>query len=61
MFLFVAALAFGLILSAYLFTHELVTTTLAHFAKADQCDDATQGEAVNPNKMLFISCGGFID
>ena len=60
---FAVAFAFALVLSAYLYGQSLWHAFLhkTSLAKADQCDDLDQGAIVNPNKMLFISCGGFID
>ena len=60
-----AAVIFGLISSAYLFIHELVerTTYPAHPSKIglDCPDPSLQAPQQNPNKILFISCGGFLD
>jgi hypothetical protein len=57
------ALAFNLYLAAQQFWH-YATKADGRLAAADRCepgDSATQGQRANPNKMLFISCGGFLD
>jgi hypothetical protein len=57
------ALAFNLYLAAQQFWNH-ATKADGRLAAADKCepgDSALQGPKVNPNKMLFISCGGFLD
>jgi len=63
--LVIAAFIFSLVLAAYLFTYGLWKSVF-HSGKlslTNECTDPTaeSGARVNPNKMLFISCGGFID
>lgn len=61
--LYSTAVLFGLVVTAYVYTHALLQN-LAHGAKlsaADHCEDSSAAPKANPNKMLFISCGGFLD
>jgi len=66
--LIVAAFVFAALLSVYLFVQELWNHAVrdpGRLAAADRCEPdasgAEQTQRVNPNKMLFISCGGFLD
>jgi hypothetical protein len=65
--LVVAAFVFALLLSAYLYMHSLWSASMQRWGKvsvSDECEDGTgaqQTSKINPNKMLFISCGGFLD
>lgn len=66
--LIVASLAFAALLNAYLFAHAFwsnLTKSSGSLSVASECaPDASgvqQSHKVNPNKMLFISCGGFLD
>lgn len=64
--LVVAASAFMVVLSVYLYVQQLFAHSSASpkFASGGECVDdnaVQQGQRVNPNKMLFISCGGFLD
>jgi hypothetical protein len=57
------ALAFNLYLAAQQFWHHTAKAD-GRLAAADRCepgDSVSQVHKVNPNKMLFISCGGFLD
>ncbi len=59
-----AALAFSILLNLYLFPNALWKSAVApKLAAGDSCDEGSvpSSPKVNPNKMLFISCGGFID
>ena len=56
--LFVAALG------VYLFVHNLYQRTFAKVSLGNQneCADPILAKTTtNPNKMLFISCGGFLE
>jgi hypothetical protein len=59
------AVLFGLILSVYLFVHELVVHVVyaaRSSALGQACTDPSiQAPKDNPNKVLFISCGGFLE
>lgn len=65
--LFVIAFAFALLLNAYFFMHMVWNRALfqqGKISKGDQCGDDVIGQTAprtNPNKMLFISCGGFLE
>jgi hypothetical protein len=65
--LIVLAALFALALNLYLAAQQLwhhAAKADGRFAAADRCEpdaSALQGPKVNPNKMLFISCGGFLD
>jgi len=62
LFLFVVASVFALGLQAYLLVQSMLhkTPSSTNFAKADECEDpAAMTSQENPNKLLFISCGGF--
>ncbi len=62
------AFIFALLLNAYLFVHMLWNASIHKLGKTsvahNECEDGSateQGKKVNPNKMLFISCGGFLE
>jgi|GEM_PF-2272963 len=63
--LLLAAFFFALGLQAYLWYQTLTHKSLANpkLSKADTCEDPEANAALvqkeNPNKLLFISCGGF--
>lgn len=62
----VCALVFGLVMGAYLMLYEWVqaaTLSQGSLSIADTCENPASASAhkENPNKMLFISCGGFLD
>jgi len=62
---FVMALAAGLLVSGYLYTHLFLTKKFAlnHAYQGGTCVGATHPSSEkkeNPNRMLFISCGGFL-
>lgn len=62
--LFVPALLFGFILSAYLSFHEWWDGGALKKAKlaGGQCEDeSVHAPKANPNKMLFINCGGYME
>jgi len=62
--LVVVALVLFVPLNLYLFAHALWKSGVApKVAVADSCDDrsAQSSPKENPNKMLFIGCGGFLD
>ena len=64
MILVASAFAFTAILFAYLYVQQLFTQNAAKLTLGGECaDDAgpLQVQKVNPNKILFISCGGFLD
>jgi hypothetical protein len=65
-FLSVCALVFGLVMGAYLMLYKWAhAAALPHGSSgiADACEDPGSASVpkVNPNKMLFISCGGFLE
>ena len=60
----VAATAFALGLNVYLVMHALMSKGSAGQKLAsEECvnPDTAAPSQTNPNKLLFISCGGFID
>lgn len=60
--IYTAAIAFGLLMSAYLFAHTALQSIMAGSKlSAAECTDTDSAAVSNPNKMLFISCGGFLD
>lgn len=66
--LIITAFVFAAFLNAYLFVQSVwghVTKHPGQLAMGDACEsDSATGQhtqRVNPNKMLFISCGGFLD
>ena len=61
--LIVVALAFSVLLNLYLFAHALWKSAAPKLAVGDSCDEKSVSSSPkeNPNKMLFISCGGFIE
>jgi len=57
-------LALFVSLNLYLFAHTLLKSVIASkFAVADSCDEksAPSSPKENPNRMLFVGCGGFLD
>jgi hypothetical protein len=56
-----AVFALGLVVYAYV--HQYFTSKGATIAQADSCDlpEGQVSAKQNPNKMLFISCGGFLE
>ena len=63
-FLLTAAFLFAASLNCYLFVHELLSRTdpTPKLSAGDCPDPAEEVPAqTNPNKALFVSCGGFID
>jgi hypothetical protein len=63
MVIVVLGTAFALGLVVYAYVHQYFVSKSATVAKADTCDlsEAQGSEKQNPNKMLFISCGGFLE
>lgn len=62
--LIVAAVLFVMALYAYLYIRQFFTPKYSSRAiVSDACPDPSAAQATkqNPNKMLFVSCGGFID
>ena len=62
--LIVAALAFSVLFNLYFYAHALWKSGVApKVAVTDSCDDRSARSSLkeNPNKMLFIGCGGFLD
>lgn len=60
----VAAAAFGALLVAFLFFQELIHKAQAQGTGGDECKDGEPDPAekkTNPNKKLFVSCGGFLE
>ena len=61
----VVAWVFGLGLTTYLNGHELCSDLWARYVKgagdAESKPDTNHSSKQNPNKMLFISCGGFLE
>lgn len=62
--LFAAAFVFAFGLQAYLLVQSVLSKPSAgtKLTKADDCEDSATTPAApqeNPNKLLFISCGGF--
>ena len=60
------AFTFFALLTTLFFFQDLFQKTYARMNKlsaGDQCsDEATASQPkVNPNKMLFVSCGGFLE
>lgn len=63
-FLVPAAIMFAMLLSAYIFSRDVVRSLVGGGKlSAAECTDAAAAQTTsqNPNKMLFISCGGFLD
>lgn len=61
--LLLAAFGFALGLQAYLLVQQFIgkQESMSKLAKTDSCDEPAVPVAAqeNPNKLLFISCGGF--
>lgn len=60
----VLAVIFAIVLNVYVLVHALFTKRADSGVKlaANNCSDPTGTELkVNPNKMFFISCGGFFE
>lgn len=53
----------ALAIESYLFMHSLLTKRTTHSSiSAAGCTDPNSEEAKkNPNKLYFISCGGFLE
>ena len=64
-FLLVLAAIFGVGLNSYLIVYAFCGDTWTHYFKSmignESKTDAEQSAKTNPNKMLFISCGGFLE
>lgn len=62
--LIIGALAFALALNGYIyFQQSFLKNLFADKSKlSESCPDpSAQSQVQNPNKTLFISCGGFLD
>ena len=64
--LFVIAIGFSLALNVYLRAHALLNKDVSgtRLTTGNECTDdphAYETQKTNPNKMLFISCGGFLE
>ena len=62
--LVVLALIFSAVLVALLFAQDLIHKTRTQMSKLSlaQCEEDYKAVSKeNPNKMLFVSCGGFLD
>jgi hypothetical protein len=63
----VVAALFSLLLNAYLFLQTLMVegdSKAQKLSMGDECKNAPDSQVsakTNPNKMLFISCGGFLE
>lgn len=60
----IGAVVFALLLNAYLFLHELFAKLKASplaGGSASQDRNAKVSSLDNPNKTLFISCGGYLE
>lgn len=58
------AFVFAIFLNVYLYLHSVLRATFAGRTNtvSNACEDTQDpAEKVNPNKLLFISCGGFFD
>jgi hypothetical protein len=65
-FLILLAFCFALVLNVYLFLHEFLTrdTSSIRIIADKECKNnpnALTEQKTNPHKILFISCGGFLD
>ena len=59
-----AATAFGALLVAFLFFQELIHRAQARDIGGNECNDGkldAKETKTNPNKSLFVSCGGFLE
>jgi hypothetical protein len=62
--LLAAATLFGAILESVLFVRacgEFMVRRAPHFSESAQTNVRGGTMKINPNKMLFISCGGFVE
>ena len=64
-FLIILAAIFALLFNAYMFFHGLLHKDGSRIALgySDKYDGETASQSAknNPNKMLFVSCGGFLE
>ncbi len=62
-FLVVGAFIAALVLNVAVYVHGLFNSApqSLKLSLGEECTDDSQAPTTNPNKMLFISCGGFLE
>ncbi len=57
-------MVFGLVLNLHMYVQGFLSTHFSHKSSlaSEECtNDQSSAPTTNPNKLLFISCGGFLE